>query len=60
MKKYIKPAIEVVTMSSSTPIAYKTCTGDNQADYDYVQEFIDGAAAPGKVCANYVWTRGSN
>lgn len=59
MKKYTKPAIEVVTISSSAPIAFKSCTGDDTSNWDKVERWEDNKGGLGISCVNYLWVRGS-
>lgn len=56
MKEYVKPSIEVAALASSTPIAYKSCTGPNLNDpdeYDYIEEIDNGEVV------SFYWGNGS-
>lgn len=57
MKKYVKPEIDVVTISSSTPIAFKSCTGENKDDYDFIERWVTDEN--GQDYVHYEWLNGS-
>lgn len=59
MKNYVKPTIDVTTLASSAPIAAKTCVGEDQSNYDYIENehYVDGST--GANCSHFIWRNGS-
>ena len=58
MKEYVKPTIEVTALASSTPIAAKSCSGNDQNDYDFIAREVRDEF--GEIFVDYIWTNGSN
>ena len=55
MKKYVKPAIEVTALASSTPIAAKNCVllDEDMSDWDFVRREVNDTV-------DYLYVNGSN
>lgn len=57
MKNYVKPTLDLATVASSSPIATRSCAGDNYSDdYDYIKTEI---VKDGKTYVNDYYANGS-
>ena len=54
--EYTRPSIEVAALASATPIASKTCVGDNKDDWEHVQTWLTDEE--GKTYVHHQWVKG--